>query len=192
MANRRPRAPKRRPRSAQERPRAPKRRPRDAPEGRETVDLLKNRSCQGPERILDAFESVQGARCGPILEKSVLQPLRDQVLFSMIVKSANLAFYRPHRGFTRFFKNARCSTDVGATRETSIEKYSSEASKSLFGFPATLQNRARSVLGHPQIDWDGQAWLDCLGKWPVKWFWSRAPGSKWRSGGRVRSDKRKT
>ena len=102
-------------------------------------------------------------------------------VFSMTAKNANLDFYRPCRGFTRFFKNARCSIDVGATRETSIKKYSSEASISLSGLPATLQNRARSVPGHPQIDWDGQAWLDCLGKC----FWNAENGAEsgsWRRG----------
>ena len=37
--------------------------------------------------------------------------------FSMVAKRANLDFYRPCRGFRMFFKNARCSIDVGATRE---------------------------------------------------------------------------
>ena len=38
-------------------------------------------------------------------------------VFSMIAKNVNLDFYRPCRGFRRFFKNARCSIDVGGTRE---------------------------------------------------------------------------
>ena len=75
-----PRAPKRQPRRAQERPRDAQETPQ---RGRETVNLFKNRCSEGPERIPDAFGSFRGARCGPILEKSVLRSLcgRDSVSF---------------------------------------------------------------------------------------------------------------
>ena len=72
----RPRGNQDAPTSAQE---TPKRRPNTPQRGRETVNLLKNRCSEGPERIPDAFGSVRGARCGPILEKSILRSLCDRI-----------------------------------------------------------------------------------------------------------------
>ena len=71
-----PRAPKRQPRRTQERPRVAQETPQ---RGWETVNLLKNRCSEGPERIPDAFGSVRGARCRPILEKSILRSLCDRI-----------------------------------------------------------------------------------------------------------------
>ena len=75
-AKRCPRAPKRQPRRAQERPRDAQETPQ---RGRETVNLLKNRCSEGLERIPDVFGSIRGARCGPILEKSILRSLCDRI-----------------------------------------------------------------------------------------------------------------
>ena len=85
--------------------------------------------------------------------------------FSMIAKSVNLEFYRPCRCFRRFFKNARCSIDVSATREKRSKNLRRKPLKSSLDPPGTLQNRARSAPEHPKINRDGQEWLGWLHKW---------------------------
>ena len=143
------------PRSAQERPRGNQDAPKSAQEtpqrSRETVNLLKNRCCEGPERIPDAFgEHVAGLSSKKAFSEVSATKLRS--VLSMIAKSVTLDFYRPCRGFRRFVENARCSIHACARREQNIEKGMSEASKICPGRSKTLQNRARSAAGHLKID----------------------------------------
>ena len=71
------------PKSAQEAPKKRPERPREAHEtpkrGRETPNPLQNRAWQDPERVLDAFGSVRGARRGPILEKAFSEASANDV-----------------------------------------------------------------------------------------------------------------
>ena len=174
-AKRRPRAPKRRPRSAQERPRDAQETPK---RGRETPNPLQNRAWQDPERVPDAFGSVRGHIADPSSKKRSPKPLRTTFacFFSMIAKSVNLDFYRPCRCFRRFFKNACCSIDVGATREKRSKNLRRKPLKPSLDTPGALQNRARSAPEHQEIDRDGQEWLGWLHKW-ASW------GQQWVHGG---------
>ena len=99
-------------------------------------------------------------------------------VFSMIAKNVNLDFYRPCRGFRRFFKKACRSINASGMRE--------KTSKNLRRKPSgTLRNRTWSASEREKIEWDGQDCLDCLDKWLDKGLWSRTNGpngSFWRGG----------
>ena len=114
-----PRAPKRQPRRAQERP-------RDAPEmpqrGRETVNLLKNRTAKARNASRTRSGALEENVAGLSSTKafSEFSATKFRSVLSMIAKSATLDFYRPCRGFRRFFENARCSIHACARRDQNI------------------------------------------------------------------------
>ena len=164
----RPRGAQERPRGAQEAPKSaqemPKRRPRGA--GRPpTPSKIELRKIQNASRTHSGAFGEHVA--DPSSKKRSPKPLRTTFacFFSMIAKSVNLDFYRPCRCFRRFFKNACCSIDVGATREKRRKNLRRKPSKPSLDPPGVLQNRARSVPEHQKFDRDGQACLGWLHKW---------------------------
>ena len=146
----RPRGARDQPRDAQERPRGaqeapksaqemPKRRPRES--GRSPTP-----SKIEPGKIHNASRTHSGAFgehvADPFSKKRSAKLLRTMFacFFSMIAKSVNLEFYRPCRCFRRFFKNARCSIDVSATREKRLKNLRRKPLKPSLDPPGTLQN----------------------------------------------------
>ena len=143
-AQERPRGDQESPKSAQE---TPKRRPRGAgrPLISSKIDAAKARNASRTRS--GAFgEHVADLSSKKAFSKASANEFRS--FFSMIAKSVNLDFYRPCRGFRRFFENARCSIHACARRDPNIEKGMSEASKICPGRSKTLQNRARRAAGH--------------------------------------------
>ena len=153
----------------------PKRRPRES--GRSPTP-----SKIEPGKIHNASRTHSGAFgehvADPFSKKRSAKLLRTMFacFFSMIAKSVNLEFYRPCRCFRRFFKNARCSIDVSATREKRSKNLRRKPPKPSLDPPGTLQNRAQSAPEHQKFERDGQ---ECLG-WLHKWAsW----GQQWVHGG---------
>ena len=88
---------------------------------------------------------------------------------SMIAKSVNLDFYRPCRGFRRFFKNARGSIHVGATRKKTLKNALLEPPKPFPDSPgpskikpAALRNTKKST-GMGMNGWVGCTSGVCTG-----------------------------
>ena len=97
-------------------------------------------------------------------------------VFSMIAKNVNLDFYRPCRGFRRFFKKACRSINASGMREKTSKNLRRKLPKPSPEPSGTLRNRTRSASEREKIEWDGQDCLDCLDKWLDKGLWSRTNG----------------
>ena len=97
-------------------------------------------------------------------------------VFSMIAKNVNLDFYRPCRGFRRFFKKACRSINASGMREKTSKNLRRKLPKPSPEPSGTLRNRTRSASEREKIEWDRQDCLDCLDKWLDKGLWSRTNG----------------
>ena len=106
-------------------------------------------------------------------------------VFSMIAKNVNLDFYRPCRGFRRFFKKACRSINASGMREKTSKNLRRKLPKPSPEPSGTLRNRTRSASEREKIEWDGQDCLDCLDKWLDKGLWSRTNGPNGRFWGGV-------
>ena len=170
------------PRGARDRARDAQERPRGAQEAPKSAQEMPKRRPRGtgrsPTPSKNEFRKIQNASrthlgafgehvADPSSKKRSPKPLQTTFawFFSMMAKSANLDFYRSCRCFRRFFKNACCSIDVGATREKRSKNLRRKPLKPSLDPPGTLQNRARSVPEHQKFDRDGQACLGWLHKW---------------------------
>ena len=106
-------------------------------------------------------------------------------VFSMIAKNVDLDFYRPCRGFRRFFKKACRSIDISGMREKTSKNLRRKPPKASPEPSGTLRNRTRSASEREKIEWDRQDCLDCLDKWLDKGLWSRTNGLNGRFWGGV-------
>ena len=97
-------------------------------------------------------------------------------VFSMIAKNVDLDFYRPCRGFRRFFKKACRSIDISGMREKTSKNLRRKPPKPSPEPSGTLQNRTQSASEREKIELDGQDCLDCLDQWLDKGLWSKTNG----------------
>ena len=143
------------PRGAQEVPKSaqemPKRRPRGArrPYPPSKIEPGKARNASRP-RSGAIREHVVELSSKKVLSETSANQFRS--FFSMSARSVNLHFYRPCRCFRRFFTNACCSTNVGATREKTSKNTPRKPLKRSPDTPKTLQNRPRSVPRRTKTD----------------------------------------
>ena len=146
------------PRGARDRARDAQERPRGAQEAPKSAQEMPKRRPRGtgrsPTPSKNEFRKIQNASrthlgafgehvADPSSKKRFPKPLQTTFawFFSMMAKSANLDFYRSCRCFRRFFKNACCSIDVGATREK-LEKI----------YDGSLQNPPWTLPGFSKIE----------------------------------------
>ena len=172
------------PRVAQDQPKGTQERPRSAQEAPTSAqETLKRRPRETgrpptpskiePGKVRNASWTCSGAFGEHVADLSSKKAFSEasanefRSFLSMIAESANLDFYRPCRGFRRFFKNACGSIDVGATREKTSKNTFRKPPKTFPDPPGNLRNRARSAPEHRKIDRDGQDWLDWLHKWTI-------------------------
>ena len=146
-----PRDAQERPRCAQEAPKSaqemPKRRPRELgrPPTPSKIEPGKARNASRPRS--GAFgEHVVELSSKKVFSETSANQFRS--FFSMSARSVNLHFYRPCRCFRRFFTNACCSTNVGATREKTSKNTPQKPLKPSPDIPGTLQNRPLSAPEH--------------------------------------------
>ena len=150
-----PRRAKMHPRGARDQPRGAQERPRGAREAPKSAQEMPKRRPRGtgrsPTPSKNEFRKIQNASrthlgafgehvADPSSKKRSPKPLQTTFawFFSMMAKSANLDFYRSCRCFRRFFKNACCSIDVGATRENRSKNLRRKPLKSSLDPPGTL------------------------------------------------------
>ena len=101
----------------------------------------------------------------------------------MIAKNVNLDFYRPCRGFRKFFKKACRSINASGMRDKTSKNLRRKLPKPFPEASGTLRIRIRSASEREKIEWDGQDWLDCLDEYLDKRLWSRTNGPNGRFGG---------
>ena len=146
-----PEGPKRRPRSIQERPRDVQETPARA---QEAPNPFSNQAQQGR----NASQTRSGVFREHVADLSSKKAFSEvsadefRFVFSMIAKSVDLDFYRPCRGFRRFFKKACRSIDVSGMREkTSKNLRRSEIE------PGALWS-VKKAIGRGRIGWI--AWIN--------------------------------
>ena len=106
--------------AAKKRSRTPKIPPRDAQEGLGDSHPPPKSSPARSRTPLQTRLGVFGEHVADLSSQKAFSEASAnefRLIFSMIAQSVNLDFYRPCRGFRRFFKNVRCSIDVGGMRE---------------------------------------------------------------------------